>query len=50
MTAKGKPKQSGVIFRRFIRRKDGSLDDAQAHGLRAWPIRVGTDKPRGKTT
>lgn len=50
MAAKTKSKQSGVIFRRYIRRKDGSLDDAWAHGLRAWPIRVDGDKPRGKTT
>jgi hypothetical protein len=35
---------NGVIFRRFIRRKDGTLDDAQKHGFRAWPIRPGGRK------
>jgi hypothetical protein len=48
MAAKNRSKQQGVIFRRYIRRKDGSLDDAMAHGLRAWPIRVNGDK-RPKT-
>jgi hypothetical protein len=44
--ANSKKPPGGVIFRRFIRRKDGSLDDAHAHGLRAWPIRPGDKKPR----
>ncbi len=30
----------GVIFRRYIVRKNGKVDDARAHGLRAWPIRL----------
>jgi hypothetical protein len=32
-----------VIFRRFIRRKNGYVDDARKHGLKAWPIRVYVD-------
>ncbi|MCP5472469.1 MAG: hypothetical protein H7A18_10410 [Sinobacteraceae bacterium] len=39
--ANAKQRGQGVIFRRYIRRKDGTLDDAHKHGLKAWPIRVG---------
>ena len=42
--ATSKKPQPGVIFRRFIRRKGGRLDDAHDHGLQAWPIRVGNKK------
>jgi hypothetical protein len=38
----------GVIFRRFIRRKDGTIADAWEYGIKAWPIRPGRGpkKPR----
>lgn len=32
--------QYDVIFRRFRRTKSGKLLDAQAFGLKAWPIKV----------
>jgi hypothetical protein len=36
----------GVIFRRFRRARSGAVLDAHKYGLRAWPIRVRTKRPK----
>jgi len=46
MAASNRKRGSGVIFRRYIRRKDGTLDDAHKHGIKAWPIRVGSKRAK----
>ncbi len=39
-------KTPGVIFRRYRKGPDGKLLDAHEYGIRAWPIRIGSDQPR----
>jgi hypothetical protein len=39
-------KTAGVIFRRYRTLPNGKVLDAHAYGLKAWPIRAGTDQPR----
>lgn len=33
-----------IIFRRYIRTKDGRVLDAREYGRKAWPIRVRKEK------
>ena len=40
MSHHDEPPKGNVIFRRYIRLKNGRVLDAHDYGLRAWPIRV----------
>jgi hypothetical protein len=41
-----KKKPTGVIFRRYRTLPNGKVLDAHDYGIKAWPIRVGSDQPR----